>query len=235
MVRKAILIVSYNELKDSPSPYINDILYIKNHLLSSSGGYWQENQIKVLINPSHKLILKEFSHTNDEFRFVYYSGHGCMINNKQYILLENILISISQFTNKIKREVFIFDCCRNEYSLKILKKKFIIKEIRNTYSTRIIPELYNSQIEYSSGTLIVFSTLKNKSAFELSTCSYFIALFNSVLRSLNKLNQNKVLSTIAFLKLMDLASKKSINNQTISITTKKSCNYPFYISYKALK
>lgn len=129
MKRKAILIGCDSKTDEVKLPVSNDVEFIKSYLQSREDGYWLNSEIVVLINPSSKQLLSCFKEVKEDFRFVYYTGHGLMSRGEQYINFgEDELINISEFLYKCKKEVFIFDCCRIVYEYKFITSQYRITE-----------------------------------------------------------------------------------------------------------
>jgi len=229
MKKRALLIASTKRANEDCVPFINDITQMKKFLMSKNGGSWKESEIISILNPTAQELFSLYTNTGEDFRFSYFSGHGCIINDNQYILINNCLIGTSNLTYKVKREVIIFDCCRHEYSYQKLAKNYIIKESPNLdHKTEIIYN-YNSLISTLEGTIIFYTALKGKSAFATSSASYFTCFFIKILEQLKCLKIDRPLSIIAFFKLISLAMKKTGGTQTITMVSNNSCNYPFYM------
>lgn len=143
MLNKRVLLIGNNN--GLPGVKV-DIKNFINFFQSEKGGFWIENEIITLLNPSkHELLLKirELKNLNLDFLIVYFSGHGSQrreveisINEKDETITESDLKNIS------RKQLTIFDCCRavassdnlNDY----LKEKIHLSE--QLSKTRIIYE-----------------------------------------------------------------------------------------------
>lgn len=104
-----------------------DIQNYRKFLKSNFGGQWFDSEITVKMNPTKSDILKTIQFLTDEspdFVFVAYSGHGAYkkttileINEDGELISENDLIGIS------KRQISIFDCCRECVRSELIERK----------------------------------------------------------------------------------------------------------------
>lgn len=85
-------------------------------------------------NPLVKILFTTINWALEDFRFIFFSGHGCVSNGSQYILIDNTLINLHKLINRISSEIVIFDCCHNENKYEVLKNKYslIKSKIDNT-------------------------------------------------------------------------------------------------------
>ena len=92
-----------------------DLYDWRNFLLSTSGGAWAQDEIKILMNPS-KVVLLDFIggiRKKNDFAIVIYSGHGgynretvLEINENEETVTETDLLNIAP------KQISVFDCCR---------------------------------------------------------------------------------------------------------------------------
>lgn len=126
MKRKAFLIAS--PLVEGSSGYLKgvtpDIVNMKAHLKSLSGGAWEENEIIVFHNPTKADLKLAMTKEQYDFVIVQYSGHGfeytskgtqLHINSVEHIGLEDIHSWVLP-----PRGYYFIDCCRGVEQL--LKK-----------------------------------------------------------------------------------------------------------------
>ena len=165
MKRKALLIGNSNGLAGVKL----DISNFTKFLMSDVGGQWYDTEIITKMNPTKVGLLNTIAslkNENPDFVFVLFSGHGAFNNNtilelnanEEYIR-ETDLIGIA------KRQISIFDCCRNvidlkEYDLsestRMIKAFSATANIRHRYEMRIMQaieqqiQLYACSINESS-------------------------------------------------------------------------------------
>lgn len=214
MIRKALLIGNPKS-GEGATLYKNDISFLSNFLKHTFGGCWKNNEIIILNRPTIPELLSIINDCTETFRFIFYSGHGCVSNGKQYILIGDELINISSILNRVPKEVAIFDCCRNEIKYEVLKNKYSITESKMS-SIESIRKQYHEIISKNSGSFIAFTTSIGNRAFNLSKCSYFIFVFARVLQQLRNANLYKVVSIQKFLKLISLVMKRTVRLQEIT-------------------
>jgi hypothetical protein len=158
MKRKALLIGNSNGLGGVKIDIANYI----NFLISDYGGRWYSYEIIVEMNPTKKELLATIDNLKNEkpdFAFVVFSGHGAYLRNtileinkeKEYIR-ETDLIGIA------KRQISIFDCCRETITEKLEKsirsfstEAFIgdSQNIRTKYDLRIMQSIEQQNFLYA--------------------------------------------------------------------------------------
>lgn len=156
MKRRALLIGNSNGLAGVKLDISN---YVK-FLTSDFGGQWYNYEIIIKMNPSRIDLLntiRDLRNENPDFAFIAFSGHGAYAkstlleinNDKEYILEEN-LIGIA------KRQISIFDCCRNIISTESLNEDMKFKNlsdsinaIRNRYEHRILQAIEQQVMLYA--------------------------------------------------------------------------------------
>ncbi len=159
MKRRALLIGNSNGLAGVKLDISN---YVK-FLTSDYGGQWyQDPEIVIRMNPTRKLLLEtiqSIKNENPDFAFVVFSGHGAYqkttileINKDEEIILESELAGIA------KRQISIFDCCRNVIltQLSDSRKSFAANafigdpsSIRPKYEARIMQAIEQQNFLYA--------------------------------------------------------------------------------------
>jgi len=126
-----------------------DIENYKAFFLSPYGGYWNDSEIKVLLNPNKGDLLVELNWLKKldlDYLIVIFSGHGGQ-ERETVLEINNNLESINEslLKNLAKRQLNIFDCCRSfseslvKGNLNELKLKHnLIRNTREKYEKRII-------------------------------------------------------------------------------------------------
>lgn len=112
MKRKALLIGNSNGL----SGVQKDLLDFKKFLCSNKGGAWYENEI-VLIEKSDLAIVRneinKIKLSYPDYVITFFSGHGAYKRGTILELADENIINESELFNLSKRQISIFDCCRN--------------------------------------------------------------------------------------------------------------------------
>ncbi len=150
MKRTALLIGNSNGLAGVKI----DINNFNNFLKSDIGGKWYDSEITVEMNPTRRSLLakiEQLKTENNDFAIVVFSGHGAYTKNTILELNRNEEI-ISEIDLKYisKRQISIFDCCRNVVQ-EPLKNKALLSDsfnrserndyIRNKYDARIMQSI----------------------------------------------------------------------------------------------
>lgn len=115
-VRKALIIGSPGtEGVDYLYSVSTDVTNIENHLLSSRGGKWKDNEIKVLWNPGITELASIIENTIADYLFVYYAGHGYeTAKGERKICLIDADVSDFFLLNKAPRQLVVIDACREK-------------------------------------------------------------------------------------------------------------------------
>lgn len=115
-IRKALIIGSPGiEGADYLYSVSTDVTNIKNHLLSSRGGKWKEDEIISLWNPSLTDLSSVLQNTIADYLFVYYAGHGYEnADGDRMICLSDVDVSDFFLLNNCPRILTIIDCCREK-------------------------------------------------------------------------------------------------------------------------
>lgn len=135
MKRKALLIGNSRGLQGVPSDLVKTRIFLQ----SSLGGNWYENEIEQILNPRKYDLLRKIDllkREENDFSFVLFTGHGGHARNTILELNAEEEISENDLIGLSKRQVSIFDCCRNIIQEKIVKSTFIaMDEYRSASST----------------------------------------------------------------------------------------------------
>lgn len=228
MIKQAILIASSKKGENAKS-FKSDVAFFKAFLKSERGGCWFEPEIITLLDPSLEEILAAINKDEQNYRLIYYTGHGCTSGNEQYILVKNTLVNISKLLNKAKREVAIFDCCRTQYPYEEIKAEYIIKESRFMAKGLRVRKRYDTLIQQNIGQLIAFVTEKGKYARAVPSGSFFI---HALEEALEKFKQADIKGVVSFNKVMqciDMIFEERNMQQRVKIRTNCKAKYPFYI------
>ena len=115
-VRKALIIGSPGtEGVDYLYSASTDVTNITNHLLSSRGGKWKDNEIQVLWNPVIAELATIIENTIADYLFVYYAGHGYETTiGERKICLSDADVSDFFLLNNSPRQLIVIDACREK-------------------------------------------------------------------------------------------------------------------------
>lgn len=92
-----------------------DVTNITNHLLSSRGGKWKDNEIQVLWDPGIAGLTAVIQNTMAHYLFVYYAGHGYeTVYGERRICLKDADVSDFFLLNKSPRQLIVIDACREK-------------------------------------------------------------------------------------------------------------------------
>lgn len=92
-----------------------DVTNIKNHLLSSRGGKWSDDEIKVIWNPELIELAAMIANTIADYVFIYFAGHGYETTCGERCLCFNDA-DVSDFflLNSSPRQLVVIDACREK-------------------------------------------------------------------------------------------------------------------------
>jgi hypothetical protein len=115
-VRKALIIGSPGtEGVDYLYSASTDVTNITNHLLSSRGGKWKDNEIQVLWNPGIAELAAIIENIIADYLFVYYAGHGYETTiGERKICLCDADVSDFFLLNNSPRQLIVIDACREK-------------------------------------------------------------------------------------------------------------------------
>ncbi|RTL53330.1 MAG: caspase family protein [Hydrotalea sp. AMD] len=115
-IRKALIIGSPGiEGVDYLYSTSTDVTNIKNHLLSSRGGKWKDNEIQVLWDPGIAELAAIVENTIADYLFVYYAGHGYETTiRERKICLCDADVSDFFLLNNSPRQLIVIDACREK-------------------------------------------------------------------------------------------------------------------------
>lgn len=230
MRKQAVLIGCRKKGEEKMQSFENDVNFFKSLLNSVQGGAWLDSEITSFIDPTYEKLLSAFEERVD-FRFIYFSGHGCISKNgQQYVHVSGNIININQFLNKSEKEIAIFDCCRTFHPFEELTKKYIVREAKLNFQKTSIRTIYEQFIKKVKGQLVVFVTEKGDFAFTIETAnSIFITTLGIILTRIKKLPVRGVVSINKILALVNKEFKNQRLPQQINVIDKCNGKYPFYI------
>lgn len=115
-IRKALIIGSPGvEGVDYLYSASTDVTNIKNHLLSSRGGRWREDEIIVLWDPGLAELTGFIQNTIADYLFVYCAAHGYeSAKGERRICLNDADVSDFFLLNNSPRQLVVIDACREK-------------------------------------------------------------------------------------------------------------------------
>lgn len=181
MERKA-LIIGIPGIKGKSTIYnaVNhDVDYVKEFLMSDSGGKWNESEINTIINPGNFLVISSIAQMNSDYSFVYFSGHGGEYRSRNQIieLRDDDNFSITNLKTKSLKQLIIIDSCRIiiEEKKEGIIKKAIFEEFLPIINSR---EIFDEELEKCENGII----LLNAASFtEEAGCNLTESYFTSSL------------------------------------------------------
>lgn len=92
-----------------------DVTNMKNHLLSSRGGKWRDDEIKVLWNPEVVELAAMIANTIADYVFIYFAGHGYeTISGERRICFTDADVTDFFLLNSSPRQLVVIDACREK-------------------------------------------------------------------------------------------------------------------------
>lgn len=92
-----------------------DVTNIKNHLLSSRGGKWKDDEIKVIWNPEVVELAAMIANTVADYVFIYFAGHGYeTASGERRICFNDADVSDFFLLNSSPRQLVVIDACREK-------------------------------------------------------------------------------------------------------------------------
>lgn len=92
-----------------------DVTNIKNHLLSSRGGKWKDDEIKVIWNPEVVELAAMIANTVADYVFIYFAGHGYeTTSGERRICFNDADVSDFFLLNSSPRQLVVIDACREK-------------------------------------------------------------------------------------------------------------------------
>jgi len=243
MKRLALLIgsPSTKEKEDFLSGVATDIENINNFLLSSIGGSWERNEIKIFKpNPKYSEVepfLKACE--NVDFAFIYFSGHGYTgKDNKARVLFNpnEAPYVIKQLANRANHQVTIIDACRSIPELigfdgNVLLEGINFPNLKPEFTKAVMA---NYIAKLPNTRTLLFATSKGKNSVDLG--SNYGGLFSTSLLSvvIDKLkSENKpIFKVVDIFKTAKINTQKIQSNQIPQIyySDKNSEHLPFAIN-----
>jgi len=97
---------------------IRDLDGYKDFFMSPCGGLWREEEIDILSNPRQNELLQRINSLkseNLEYLITIFSGHGAYRRDRTILEIneQEEIVSEADLRAGAKRQLLIFDCCRN--------------------------------------------------------------------------------------------------------------------------
>jgi hypothetical protein len=92
-----------------------DVTNVKDHLLSSRGGKWKDEEIKVLWDTGLAELTSAIQTIAADYLFIYFAGHGYESDTgERKIYLKDAHVSDFFLLNNSPRQIIIIDACREK-------------------------------------------------------------------------------------------------------------------------
>jgi hypothetical protein len=218
--RKAILI-------GSPGPKDNhlegvkiDLQNMKRFLLSEAGGAWNDEEISVLKDPTLSEILPYLESMDEDYLFVYFSGHGFtnthgarMLSLRGHSIPDTLLLRTPS-----QKQLVVVDACRTFVShgfSGIPEYELGVDHFEGSYARRIFDECISLS---PAGKIIVHSTQSGYKSYENTLGGHFT---QALLKISYEIQANDQYTTCAIDRIINhtpLLLRQYQNNQVPSIT-----------------
>lgn len=114
VIRKAILIGCQGHEPNRLHGVKQDLKNVVSFLCSERGGAWYKNEIKILPNATKEQVIREVHSIDDNYSFIYFSGHGgTSSQNERMLALQDSLMQDTYLLNDNPRQLIIVDACRS--------------------------------------------------------------------------------------------------------------------------
>lgn len=129
--RKALIIGSPGKsgTKEFLQGVALDLDNYRDYLFSPIGGYWQQNEVVVMRDPSLQEVVMELSRLTADYALLVFSGHGYHNGSTTvFDLRDDKEIKIDQFRNRVHKQTIIADCCR-KLTVVVNEAKFLVEAL----------------------------------------------------------------------------------------------------------
>lgn len=116
--RKAILIGSPGPVTNRLPGVSTDLDRFRSFLISEQGGYWYENEIELLEDPSYRKFQRTLVSSNPDYLLIYFSGHGGQFKDHKYPFVhfrDAHITDIKLLHPDCKKQILITDSCRTYF------------------------------------------------------------------------------------------------------------------------
>lgn len=175
VTRKAILIGSPGNNGNFLEGVGSDIKNMRRFLESTKGGRWKPNEIVDLYNPSLNDVATILKSINQDYNFIYFSGHGYteLTTGKRMIKLRDYSIPDTSLLCRSPKQLVIVDACRNFSSPGLSGIPQFEDEVDHFEGSSTY-ELFSEYIVHSpQGKLIVHATQPGKYSYDSPSGGYF--------------------------------------------------------------
>ena len=99
-----------------------DIADFYDFFVSPAGGHWNDDEIEILENPSHRKLIRKIVEMEDaeyDYLITIFSGHGVVLNDKTVLFIngDNDSIVLDDLMGLSHKQLIIADCCRSNFML----------------------------------------------------------------------------------------------------------------------
>ena len=120
MTRRALIIAAPGSTNNSLPGVEFDLQNYCNFLLSPSGGGWQPDEIKCLLNPHRSEVMRHVQQMQADYTLIVFSGHGAMDKTTGWSFIEvnsnGEQIWVNKLDTKAGQQLVILDSCRDYVS-----------------------------------------------------------------------------------------------------------------------
>lgn len=243
MIRRALIIYCNNTRSGKLAGPSQDNQNFREYLTSSLGGYWYDEEILSLPNPSSIKIYEAINSflNGADYTFVIFTGHGFIDidnNMQQNIELSDKRIPISKLRTNAKRQTLIIDACRGYFSsFRILSKAF--GDISDSF---IIKENTRKMFDYSvlnaeEGLTILYAASENQTALDTNVGAAYLLSLLEVAKNWKEydIQYNILPLNVAHEHAQDYLSENFETIQIPSKNSEKRRNYfPFAVKMSEL-
>lgn len=126
MQRYALLIEASNVTGEEDLPGArNDVIAMRNFLMSPPGGAWRHDEIEIVNKPQYRSVFEKLLDHKEDYSLVYFSGHGseCVQGCPSVCLNDTeMTIPVTCLYPKSKYGIVITDCCRGNGMVETLNE-----------------------------------------------------------------------------------------------------------------
>lgn len=149
-----------------------DLRNVKNFVMSTKGGSFDEDEVMTLFDPSVDSVLTTIQALCADYVFIYFSGHGfTRFDKKRMIALRDGNITDLDLLNSSPRQLVIVDACRTQQVIPGLSGIPLGNESEvDHYDEASTHDYFSELIALSpAGKIIVHATQHGKASIDNST------------------------------------------------------------------
>lgn len=241
MTRKAFIIASFKpglspEEKHSNLQIEADWKNMQRFLETYQGGLWINTEdLHILVDKSKSIIMDLLGNSEQNYTFIYFSGHGGVIEQKEVIeLKDGEQLAIAELRSKSLKQTIIIEACRSSLveesnNNKSLENSFTFPQFKKIEER----DIFNSYVEKCDDhETIVFATKEHCPAGSDNNGGYFTqALIQAVGKWIKHQNSKSMISIFEAVKEANsIMHNKGQDQEAVIYTTSHSeKDFPFAI------